>query len=151
MPVSAATEKKLREAMRRLLAGDPIHTNGALNKENLAREAGVSHATVHRAETILAEWEARVSKPSTKSPGEELRDERIADLKLRLSKANQAVTELQDKLDALASVTANLYYENQQLRSDLAKSQRGKVVALPASREGRSAERDAHDDPDPGR
>lgn len=151
MPVSAETEKKLREAMRRLLDGDPIHTNGALNKENLAREAGVSHATVHRAETVLAEWEARVSKPSTKSPGEELRDEQIADLKLRLSKANQAVTELQDKLDALASVTANLYYENQQLRGDLARSQRGKVVVLPANRGGGIAPRDPDHDPAPVR
>ncbi|WP_327310230.1 MULTISPECIES: hypothetical protein [unclassified Streptomyces] len=49
MPVSAATADKLREAMARLLAGEPLHSNGALTKENLAREARVSHATVHRA------------------------------------------------------------------------------------------------------
>src|SRR3954470_22256874 len=63
MPVSAATETKLREAMARLLAGEPLHTDGALTKENLAREAKVSHATVHRAEDVLAEWNARV-RPS---------------------------------------------------------------------------------------
>jgi predicted nucleic acid-binding Zn-ribbon protein len=131
MAVSAATEEKLREAMRRLLDGDPIRTNGALNKENLAREAGVSHATVHRAENVLAEWEARVSRPSVKSPGEEQRDEQIAELKRDLRTANQAFTELQDKLDAMASVAANLYYENLQLRRQLVRSQRGKLVALP--------------------
>lgn len=131
MPVSAETEKKLREAMRRLLDGDPIRTNGALNKENLAREAGVSHATVHRAEDIVAEWEARVSKPSTKTAGEERRDEQIAALKLDLTKANHKATELQDKLDALASVTANLYRENQQLRRDVQNHKQRTLVALP--------------------
>lgn len=58
MPVSALTTAKLREAMARLLAGKPLHTDGALTKENLAREAQVSHATVHRALDVLAEWDA---------------------------------------------------------------------------------------------
>jgi hypothetical protein len=39
MPVSAATEAKLRAAMVRLLAGEPLHTDRALTKENLARAA----------------------------------------------------------------------------------------------------------------
>jgi hypothetical protein len=148
MPVSAATEKKLREAMHRLLSGDPIRTNGALNKENLAREAGVSHATVHRADDILAEWEARVSKPSTKSPGEERRDEQIAALKRDLAKANQKVTALQDKLDALASVTANLYYENQQLRRDAQTRKKRTLVALP-DRQNRTPTSSDPDGPHP--
>ena len=53
MGVSALTERKLREAMARLLAGQPLRTDGALTKENLAREAGVSHASVHRATDVL--------------------------------------------------------------------------------------------------
>ncbi|MGW0771819.1 hypothetical protein [Streptomyces sp. NPDC002676] len=68
MPVSAKTATKLREAMTRLLAGEPLHTDGALTKENLAREAQVSHATVHRAETILAEWDAKVPDRSSGPP-----------------------------------------------------------------------------------
>ncbi len=64
MPVSPATETKLRAAMQRLLNGTPQRTDGALTKESLAREAAVSHATVHRAETILAEWNACVEQPS---------------------------------------------------------------------------------------
>jgi len=39
-------------------------------------------------------------------PGEERRDEQIVKLKLDLAKANQKITELNGKLDALASVTA---------------------------------------------
>lgn len=149
MPVSAGTEKKLRDAMRRLLDGDPIRSNGALNKENLAREAGVSHATLYRAEDILAEWEARIGRSSTKSPGEERRDQQIADLKLRLAKVTRTATELQDKLDALASVTANLHRENQQLRGDLLKSQQGRLVVLPERRDRPATEPDRPGHPHP--
>ncbi|MFE1251513.1 hypothetical protein [Streptomyces sp. NPDC058735] len=106
MPVSAATEKKLREAMARLLAGEPLHTDGALTKENLAREAKISHATVHRAEEILAEWDARVARPVLRTPGEVQRDETIADLRKRLREATARATKLQGKLDGLARVTA---------------------------------------------
>lgn len=68
MPVSAKTATKLRAAMARLLADEPLHTDGALTKENLAREAQVSHATVHRADDILAEWNAKVARPALRTP-----------------------------------------------------------------------------------
>lgn len=133
MAVSEATETKLREAMARLLAGAPLHTDGALTKENLAREAQVSHASVHRADAVLAEWDARVARPVLRSAGEARRDETIAELERKLRQANRRATELQGKLDALASVTANLYYENRQLRRKL--DQRGaRLASLPASR-----------------
>ncbi|MFF2205365.1 hypothetical protein [Streptomyces sp. NPDC058145] len=130
MPVSAATATKLREAMARLLAGEPLHTNGALTKENLAREAQVSHATVHRAEDILAEWDAKVARPVLRSPGEVERDETIAKLRRQLRKSKAEVTELQGKCDALAAVTANLYHENLALKRKLGNSRR--LASLPA-------------------
>ncbi|MFJ1957707.1 hypothetical protein ACIOGT_31070 [Streptomyces microflavus] len=130
MPVSAATETKLREAMARLLSGEPLHTGGALTKENLAREAKVSHATVHRAENILAEWNAQVARPVLRTPGEVTRDETIADLRKQLRKAKAQVTEAQGKLDALASVTANLYHENLALKKKLGSGRR--LASIPA-------------------
>jgi small-conductance mechanosensitive channel len=130
MPVSAATSAKLREAMARLLAGEPLHSDGALTKENLAREAQVSHASVHRAEDILAEWNARIPQPVLRTPGEVQRDESIAELKGKLRKANQKVTELQSKLDALATVTANLYHENIELKKKQNTRQQGRLTAL---------------------
>lgn len=133
MPVSAATETKLHEAMARLLAGQPLHTDGALTKENLAREAKVSHATVHRAEDVLAEWNARVARPVRRTPGEVQRDEVIADLKHKLREASARATALQGKLDALATVTANLYYENLELKKKESARRQGRVTALPAS------------------
>jgi hypothetical protein len=84
MPVSAATEAKLRAAMARLLAGEPLDTDGALTQENLARDAKVSHASVHRAEEILAEWDAKVARPVLRTPGEVARDEKIDNLRRQL-------------------------------------------------------------------
>jgi hypothetical protein len=128
MAVSAATERKLREAMQRLLDGVPLRTDGAITKENLAREADVSHASVYRATTVLADWDAKVALPIVRSVGEVRRDEAIAELQTKLRAANRRITELNGKLDALASVTANLYHENRILRSKL--DQRSDIAPL---------------------
>lgn len=117
MPVSPATETKLRAAMQRLLNGTPQCTDGALTKENLAREAAVSHATVHRAETILSEWNARVDQPSARDTPSVPADDPITALRAALRDANQKITTLNGRLDALATVTANLCRENQALRA----------------------------------
>ncbi|RZE59688.1 hypothetical protein C0Q98_14350 [Streptomyces albidoflavus] len=129
MPVSTTTAAKLREAMQRLLAGEPVRTDGALTKENLAREAGVSHATVHRAGDILAEWDAKVPRQVLRTPGEVRRDEDIDTLCRQLREAKQQITELNGKLDALATVAANLYQENQTLRRK--QGQKRRLATLP--------------------
>ncbi|MBT2530197.1 hypothetical protein J7E91_33810 [Streptomyces sp. ISL-99] len=46
-----------------------------------------------------------------RTPGEVQRDETVAELRRRLREATSRATELQGRLDALATVTANLYYE----------------------------------------
>ncbi|MEU6669223.1 hypothetical protein [Streptomyces sp. NPDC046727] len=93
-----------------------LHTDGALTKENLAQEAQVSHATVHRADDILAEWNAKVARPVLRTPGEVTRDETIAQLRKQLREARAEITQLNGTLDALATVTANIYHENQALK-----------------------------------
>ncbi|CAL9363175.1 hypothetical protein SUDANB105_00710 [Streptomyces sp. enrichment culture] len=119
MAVSPASEAKLRAAMTRLLAGQPQNTDGALTKENLAREAGVSHATVHRATDVLAEWNAHVPHPIRRTPSERARDDTITTLRDQLTQAREHARDLQGQLDALATVTANLYAENLALRRPL--------------------------------
>jgi hypothetical protein len=66
--VSERTSQALREAMARLLAGNPKHTDGRLTKTNLGREAGVSHATRHRAKAILIEWNAAIAAVGKRTP-----------------------------------------------------------------------------------
>jgi hypothetical protein len=136
MPVSPVTEAKLRAAMQRLLNGTPQHTDGAFTKENLAREAGVSHATVHRADTILAEWNTRVDQPPARTTPGVPGDEADAGLRSALRDANQKITVLNGRLDALATVTANLYRENQALRAAL--DHRTQLAPLPANDQPRT-------------
>jgi hypothetical protein len=131
MPVSQATEAKLRAAMNRLLDGQPLHTDGALTKENLAREARLSHATVHRADAVLAEWNARTHHPHhTDTAASKAGTDMIADLRRKLREANQRARMLQGKLDALATVTANLHHENCQLKKKLAPKPTLQIAAL---------------------
>ena len=129
MPVSPATETKLRAAMQRLLNRAPQRTDGALTKENLAREAGVSHATVHRAETILAEWNTSTGQAPARSTASIPGDDPVTELRAALRDANQKITTLNGRLDALATVTANLYRENQALRTAL--GHRTQLAPLP--------------------
>jgi len=54
-PVSAKTERRLREALARLVTGGAIVTGSLPSIAKLAREAGVSRATANRAVAVLAE------------------------------------------------------------------------------------------------
>ncbi|WP_150136525.1 hypothetical protein [Streptomyces hyaluromycini] len=119
MTVSPASEARLRAAMARLLAGQPQRTDGALTKENLAREASVSHATVHRATGVLAEWNSQVTRPIRRTPSEVARDDTITALRTQLTQVRSHARELQGQLDALATITANLYAESLHLRRRL--------------------------------
>lgn len=114
--VSPASEKKLREAMERLLSGTQQRTDGRLIKENLYKEAGVSRATMNRAVSLLAEWE-------TKSARTQPRDRIIEQLntagrehKGTIKTLRQRIRELEDQLTAAATTIGELHVENQILR-----------------------------------
>lgn len=85
--VSPATEKKLRDAMQRLLGGQTKKTDGRLTKNNLCAEAGVSRATMNRAAAIVAEWDDAVTD---KRP----RDQRFAQLDDEVTKLKRIVADL---------------------------------------------------------
>jgi predicted nucleic acid-binding Zn-ribbon protein len=68
-----------------------------------------------------------------RTPGEVQRDETISELRKRLREATERATQLQGKLDALATVTANLYHENRGLKEKLTRQRTEKVAVLPAS------------------
>ncbi|MFJ8510165.1 hypothetical protein [Streptomyces avermitilis] len=54
--------------------------------------------------------------PRAPHPGEVARDETIAELRKQLRAARAEITQLNGKLDALATVAANLYHENLALK-----------------------------------
>ncbi|MGW2081177.1 hypothetical protein ACWCOW_30305 [Streptomyces sp. NPDC001939] len=127
--VSAKTEQKLRGAMDRLLAGKPQHTDGRLTKNNLCREAGVSPATMFRAKTVLADWDAHIETHGSLTPGEARRDSDIDDLRRQLATAKKEITELNRQLTAAATVIAALHHDNQMLRTE--HDTAGTIVAFP--------------------
>ncbi|KMV14517.1 hypothetical protein ACT17_29935 [Mycolicibacterium conceptionense] len=112
--VSPATEKKLRDAMQRLLAGQPKRTDGRLTKANLHTEAGVSRATMNRADAVLADWNAAVGTQAAP------RDSKIAKLQEVVAKHKKSIaalrqrnTELERRNKAAVTVIAELHAQLQ--------------------------------------
>ncbi|MCX5003771.1 hypothetical protein OHB05_14180 [Streptomyces sp. NBC_00638] len=127
--VSAKTERKLRDAMDRLLAGKPQHSDGRLTKNNLAQEAGVSSATMFRAKAVLAVWDTHIDTHGSLTAGEARRDADIADLRRQLTAAKREITELNRRLTAAATIIASFHHDNQMLRTE--NDTAGTVVPLP--------------------
>lgn len=117
--VSPQAANALREAMHRLLAGQSRHTNGQLTKANLGREARLSHATVHRAKTILKEWDEAVAACGGTTAQQLRHDGETTDLQTRLATKTQECRELRRQLEAAATVIATLHHENRSLRTQL--------------------------------
>ncbi|ATW52568.1 hypothetical protein CGZ69_11615 [Streptomyces peucetius subsp. caesius ATCC 27952] len=116
--------------MTRLFEGRPLRTDGRLTKENLYKEAQVSRATMNRAHTILAEWDAHLATHGKATRGEAKRDAVIADLKRRLTKKTQDCTLLEKKLKAAQTAIAALFHDNEALRQQLDKDVSGVVTPL---------------------
>ena len=59
-----STEKKLRAALDRLIAGTAVRTDGRLTVSGLAREAELSRATAHRYPAVLKDLNAASERPA---------------------------------------------------------------------------------------
>ena len=59
-----STEKKLRGALGRLIAGTAVRTDGRLTVSGLAREAELSRATAHRYPAVLKDLAAASQRPT---------------------------------------------------------------------------------------
>lgn len=116
--VSPASEKRLREAMERLLAGKPQRTDGRLIKENLYKEAGVSRATMNRAASILADWESKSAGPHPRDRTIEQLNTADREHKDTINTLRQKVRELENQLTAAATTIGELHVENQILRGE---------------------------------
>jgi uncharacterized protein HemX len=101
----ADTEKKLREAMQRLLANKPRRTNGELTVVNLAREAGVGRATVYRVEGLVEEFlQARdrlIEEDAERHPA--ARADRLAKtLAEERTASRERIRELEEQVETMA-------------------------------------------------
>lgn len=114
----SASERRLREAMDRLLAGTAERTDGRLIKENLYREAGVSRATMNRAKSVLDEWTRRVDGTQPRDREIESLHHSLSERATQIKDLRARVRELQDQLTIAATAIAELHAENQLLRGE---------------------------------
>lgn len=133
--VSPRTDKALRQAMERLLTGKSLHTDGRLIKDNLWKEAEVSRATMNRAPQIMAEWNAHVAELGGLTTEQARHADEVAELRRKLADKTKDANQLRQKLDAAATVIAELHHDNIALREQL--DRRGDLIDLRAHR-GRS-------------
>ncbi len=131
--VSPAVQKALRDATQRLLSGRSKHTDGRLTKANLGREAGVSHATLYRAKSALADWDEAIAALGTKTIQHTPVGDEDTTLQSRLTQKTDECAELRRRLEAAATVIATLHHENTALRQQLS---RGNTVVPITSRDG---------------
>ena len=133
--VTPETEKKLHEAMERLLTGKAKRTDGRLIKTNLHIEAGVSRATMNRATAVLAEWDCAVGTASTPRDAQLVGlQETVSNLKKAVEKLREENTALKRKNQAAVTVIAEL---SAQIRSARGEEPTGTVTPLRKDRASR--------------
>ncbi|MEV0535837.1 hypothetical protein [Kitasatospora sp. NPDC050463] len=128
----------LEAAMDRLLADEPIRSDGSLTVASLAREAGVSRATAYRAAELLERFRSKIEERTTDPDAPATLREQVRELKGELREAKRARHEeiqcLRRSVDALAQQVQALTLDNCALRDALARS--AAVTALPVRHPG---------------
>ncbi|MDP8931319.1 MAG: hypothetical protein M3O70_22805 [Actinomycetota bacterium] len=85
MKVNNESERLLRAAMQRILAGTPIRSSGTFTVTTLAAEAGVSRRTAGRATAILRDLreagERRANRPSSDNDEKARQRDQLVDLR----------------------------------------------------------------------
>lgn len=131
MNVNDDSERLLRAAMDRILAGTPIRSNGSYTITALATEAGLSRRTVSRAAGVLRDFRdainGRTKQPVPSSNESESLRAALTAARATLSNRNAEIHRLRSDLTTLACRVAILSEENVQLLA----SAGGTVVWLP--------------------
>jgi chromosome segregation ATPase len=126
--VSPATEKKLRDAMERLLAGKSKRTDGRLTKANLHIEAGVSRATMNRATEVIADWNASVgTEPAPRDAELAGLQATVTELKKSVARLREHNSDLERRNRAAVTVIAEL---NAQLQASRGETPIGTVTPI---------------------
>ena len=133
--VSPATEKKLRNAMQRLLGGRAKRTDGRLTKNNLCVEAGVSRATMNRAVTIMTEWDGAVTGKQPRDPRFTQLEDEITRLKRLVVDLRAKNSDLNQRNQAAVTVIAEL---NAQLIACRGQEPTGTITPIDRQRRSRS-------------
>ena len=121
--------RAIRDAMDRLIAGKPLHSDGKLTIKSLAEEAGVKRwLLTHRHSDLQDEFRARITNTATEPPILLALRQEKADADKRVKELTADVTAITATIHHLERIIQVLALENQQLRSGGPNSR--KVVPL---------------------
>jgi hypothetical protein len=125
----------IRAAADRLLAGIPLHSDGALTIVSLAAEAQVKrHVLTHRHTDLKDEFYARVRAAGHVPDSERRLREELAQTTKRLGGAIEQIKELEGNVERLARVVNVLTIENEALREQSGGDRNATMVVLPSPR-----------------
>ncbi len=106
----------LREAMDRLLRGEPLHSDGKLTIKSLADEAQVKRwVLTHKHTDLQDEFRTRIAQIDTTSGPIWERDQTIADLQDKVGRQAEQLQEARATIARLERVVQVLTLENEQL------------------------------------
>lgn len=108
--------RAIRDAMDRLIAGEPLYSDGKLTITSLAEEARVKRwLLTHRHTDLQAEFRARITNTDAPPALVALRDERD-DAVRRVDELTAHITALQETVHQLERIIQMLALENDHLR-----------------------------------
>lgn len=110
------THKSLKLAISRIQQGVPtiVPVGSKLTIAAVAKEAGVSNATIHNRYPDIAE-EIRSLMPSSQNHGSGIRQKALKDCSDKLTKARKEIKELKEDLAKSQSINLRLMKENELL------------------------------------
>jgi len=140
-----ANDVKIRGAMERLLAGQPLHSDGRLTVKNLALEAGLSRQQVYRS-ALLEEFNEHLRRIAERGEAPTERHlqtiarlrQQLAEEKERSARYRVERDEARRQQETLANQVRLFDEQNRRLEGELGNA--GRVAVLrPGSRPGEVA------------
>ena len=116
---SADQERRtIRDAMQRLLDGQPARSDGKLTIKALAEEAGVKRwLLTHKHTDLQDEFRARIATRGTLPPAQQALVDENDELRARNADLSEQLAVARDEARQLARIVQVLTLENEQLRS----------------------------------
>lgn len=110
--------RAIRDAMDRLIAGKPLHSDGKLTVQSLANEARIKRwLLTHRHTDLQDEFRARIASTNTEPPILQALREEKTDAQKRAKELTADIAALTATIHQLERIIQVLALENQQLRS----------------------------------
>lgn len=117
--VAAEAERRtIRDAMERLLLGEPIRSDGKLTVKCLAEEAAVKRwVLTHKHPDLQDEFRARIAAQGQLPPAQQVLVDENTELRNRISDLNRKLATAREEARQLARVVQVLTLENEQLKT----------------------------------